>query len=192
MARLPRLPPGGDSLARPGDRLRVALLHTTAVLVLLLVPVMLPAGSAIHDSVMARSEQQARNLHRTVAVTTEDALRVGPYRSEPLSSDVWIKARWQDTAGVPHTGRVPVDRGTRPGDEVTVWLDGHGRAVDRPIAGEEAAVAAGFVAVTGWLAAAGLLALACHVAMRWVDRRGLRAWQEEWTRVEPMWRKQFR
>lgn len=179
-------------MARPQDRMRTAIRVAAVVLALLVVPVMAGLGSVVHDNLVVKGEQQTRTWHRVVAVSTEDTLGAGPYQSEPLGSEVWVTARWRDTDETIHTGQAPVDRGTRAGDKVVVWLDEHNSPVVGPIDGEQALVAGVFVAVTGWLSATGLVALVGLAAVRLLDRGCLRAWQEEWERVEPKWRNQFR
>lgn len=185
--------PGRNPLARGADSLQGALLIVVIALGLLLVPVMLTFGSVTYVGLVEKGEQQERTWHQTVAVLTEDAPAVGTDgRGAPAATSSRVMAEWRLPNGVARTGRVPAEDGSCAGAKVTVWLNEQGKPVDPPVGTSEAAAAGVFVAVIGWLIATGLLtAVYCGVS-RLLDRRRLRSWEQEWTRVEPEWRNQLR
>ena len=186
---LRRLLPGRNPLARGADSLQGALLIVVVALGLLLVPVMLTFGSVTYVDLVEKGEQQGRTWHQTVAVLTEDAPAVGAGGAGASSR---VMAEWRLPNGVMRSGRVPADAGSRAGAKVTVWLDEQGKPVDPPVGTSEAVAAGVFVAVIGWFAATGLLALVYYGVSRLLDRRRLRSWEQEWMRVEPEWRNQLR
>lgn len=184
--------PGRNPLARGVDSLQGGLLIAVIALGLLLVPIMLTVGSATYVGLADKGEQQARTWHQTVAVLTENAQAVGADGRGASAASSRVMAEWRLPNGATRTGRVPADDGSRAGTKVTVWLDEQGKPVDPPVEPSEAVAAGVLVAVTGWFVATGLLTLVYYGVSRLLDRRRLRSWEQEWTRVEPEWRNQLR
>lgn len=185
--------PGRNPLARGADRLQGGLLIAVIALGLLLVPIMLTVGSVTYVGLAEKGEQQARTWHQTVAVLTEDAPAVGADGpGVPAATSSRVMAEWRLPNGATYTGRVPAVTGSRAGTKVTVWLDEQGKPVDSPVETSDAVAAGVLVAVTGWFVATGLLTLVYYRVSRLLDRRRLRSWEQEWTRVEPEWRNQLR
>jgi hypothetical protein len=182
------LRPGRNPLARGVDRAEGTVVLLFVLLALVLVPVMLTLGSLTYASFAAESEQQDRTRHETVAVLTEDAPAASmSTRGTVDGGKSKVAARWQLPDGTTRTGRVDADNGSKAGAEVSVWLDESGNPVDRPMSTADVVSAGVLVAVSGWLAAVGLLALASWGLHRALDRRRYRAWEAEWARVEPDW-----
>ncbi|MGB3438689.1 MAG: hypothetical protein WBA97_08030 [Actinophytocola sp.] len=181
------LRPGRNPLARGVDRLESAVVTLAVLIGLVLLPIMLTLGSVIHAGLSERREQQLRDRYETVAVLTEDAPKVTADADGTAGGRSAVPARWELPDGTARTGVVPADHGLDAGAGVTIWLDRTGSPVSAPMSTSDARVTSTVVAVCGWLASGGLLALACrglHVAL---DRRRFRAWQVEWARVEPGW-----
>jgi hypothetical protein len=175
--------PGGNPISRGVDRLEGFSLVVFVVFAVLLVPIMLMAGSLTYGSIITTAEQQARTRHQVVATLLEDTMKTsadgsGPYR---------VRARWLSAEG-PRTGRVLADKGLQTGDRIRIWLDEKGRPVTAPAGAGEAALAAALVVITGWLTAAGVLGLVHGGVKRLLDRRRYREWEREWAQVEPRWR----
>jgi hypothetical protein len=175
--------PGGNPLSRSVDRLEGFSLVVFVGFAVVLVPIMLMAGSLTYGSIITTAEQQARTRHQVVATLLEDTIRTsadgsGPYR---------VRARWLTSDG-PQTGRVLADKGLHVGDRVRIWLDEKGKPVTAPAGAGEAALAAALVVITGWLTAAGVLGLVHGGVKRLLDRRRDRDWEREWAQVEPRWR----
>jgi hypothetical protein len=193
-ARLLRLLlPGTNPLARGSDRLQGALLIVTLALATVLVPVMLTIGSLTYGGLVDAAERHSREWVRTTAVVTENAPPAGYVsRGEPVFSTMRAMVEWRLPDGTTGTGRAPVERGTRAGARVTIWLDGQGKPVGPPAETTDAVAAGVFVAVTGWFVAGGVLTLAYYGTTRLLDRSRSRSWERDWTRVEPEWRNQLR
>lgn len=160
----------------------------SVLLALMMVPVMLTLGSVTYADLAEDSAHQASTRHETVAVLTHDAPAVTfGAGGEIVSGKSDVRARWRLPDGTVRTGLVPAEDGMRAGTEVPVWLDESGNSVDPPMSTADAAAVGVLVAVGGWAAVAGMLALACWGLHHTLDRRRHRAWTAEWAKVEPDW-----
>lgn len=185
LARLVR--PGRNPLARGVDRAEGTAVLLFVLLALVLMPVMLTLGSVTHATLAERAEEQRATRHETVAVLTEDAPVTSMGQGEGVGTTSKVAARWQLPHGRTSTGQVDAEAGMKSGTEVRIWLDGSGTPVDPPVSAMDAVVAGVLVAVSGWLAVAGLFALVCWGMHHVLDRRRYRAWETEWARVGPDW-----
>lgn len=194
MKRLLRLMlPGRNPLARGSDRVAGAFSILVLALGLLFVPVMLTVGTLTYSDLVDRAAQHARDWRQTTAVVTEDAPATGYVpRGGPVAASSRAMAEWRLPDGTTGSGRVHVDKGTRAGARITIWLDETGKPVAPPARPSDAAAGAVLVAVTGLFVAEGLLTLVYYGVLRLLARRQLRMWEREWTRVEPEWRNQLR
>ncbi|MER6418296.1 hypothetical protein [Streptomyces sp. NPDC001137] len=144
------------------------------------------ADAAMQDSLAARraavhsvSAELTRNVDSTTNVSTDGG------------ATVWGTVRWTAADGTTHTGLTRVDPSSTAGTPVTVWIDNRGALATRPPSGGDAR---GQSALTGALAAAGAVGvvLCCgRLARRRLDRRRMGAWEAEWERVGPQWRKKM-
>jgi len=144
------------------------------------------ADAAMQDSLAARraavhavSAELTRNADRAATVSTDGG------------DTVWGKVRWTAADGSTHTGLTRVDPNSAAGTPVTVWIDSRGELAPRPPTEGAARVQA---ALTGALAAAaaGGVALGCgRLTRHMLDQRRMRAWEAEWERVGPQWRKKM-
>lgn len=91
-----------------------------------------------------------------------------------------VPARWQGPNGVPHTGQVLPNPGTKAGTRVTVWTDASGHLSYTPMlprqAITQADLAAG-IAVPVW---ALILLSAGMLSRHLLARRRLAAWETDW------------
>jgi hypothetical protein len=186
LARLLR--PAGHPLSRGVDRLEAAVVLSSVLLALVLVPVMLTFGTQTYVNVAEQSEHQAQNRHETVAVLTEDAPEMSTdTHGETAGGTASVAARWQLPDGTVRTGQVKADVGLDAGTEVSAWLDDSGQPVTAPLSTFDAVGAGVLVAFFGWTAAVGLLGVSCWGLRTVLDRHRYRAWEAEWARVEPDW-----
>jgi hypothetical protein len=88
--------------------------------------------------------------------------------------------RWTDRDGHPRHAAHRVQRGLRPGSELTVWTDGRGGVVDEPVT--RAATITGVVStVVGVLTITGMLVVGGAALVRRLEwRRRLDTWDKEW------------
>ncbi|GAB1516705.1 Rv1733c family protein [Actinophytocola sp. KF-1] len=185
LARLLRS--GRNPLARGVDRAEGAAVLLFVVLALVLVPVMLTLGSVTHSTLAERAGEQAATRHETVAILTEDAPVTSVGQGEGVGTTSKVAARWLLPDGSTRTGQVDAEAGVKAGTEVRIWLDESGAPVDAPMTPLDAVVAGVLVAVSGWLAVAGLFALVCWGLHHVLDRCRYRDWDTGWARVEPDW-----
>ncbi|WP_030927042.1 hypothetical protein [Streptomyces sp. NRRL S-646] len=144
------------------------------------------ADAAMQDSLAARRAA----VHAVPAELTRNADRTA-YVSTDGGDTVWGKVRWTAADGTTHTGLTRVDPSSTAGTSVTVWTDRRGELTPRPPTEGEARVQS---ALTGALAAAvtSCVALGCgRLTRHLLDRRRMRAWEAEWERVGPQWRKKM-
>ncbi|MFF4804332.1 hypothetical protein ACFY1U_39165 [Streptomyces sp. NPDC001351] len=146
------------------------------------------ADGAMQDSFAARRA----TVHSVPAELTENADRTETVSTDGGGGDtVWGKVRWTTADGSTHTGLTRVAPSSTAGTSVTVWIDSRGELAGRPPTEGEARVQS---ALTGLLVAmgAGGLALGCgRVTRLRLDRWRIRAWEAEWERVGPQWRKKM-
>lgn len=180
------LRPGGNPLARGTDRVEGGAVLAAILVGLLLLPVMLVFGSLTFESISERGAAQTRTRHDTVATLTADAPEE-TVTSYGNTGKVLVPAQWQRPDGSLGTGPVPADYGLEEGATVEIWIDRGGRVVDAPINSADAAFAAVMVAVWGWVAVLGVLALLLYGLRRVLDRRRYDAWDRQWLRADREW-----
>ncbi|RPF30877.1 hypothetical protein [Streptomyces sp. TLI_185] len=144
------------------------------------------ADAAMQDSLAVRRAE----VHAVPAELTRNADRTA-YVSTDGGDTVWGKVRWRAADGTTHTGLTRVDPSSTAGTSVSVWIDSRGGLAVRPPTEGAARLQS---ALTGALAAAGAggAILCCgRLTRQRLDRRRLRAWEAEWERVGPQWRKKM-
>ncbi|NIK59178.1 hypothetical protein [Kribbella shirazensis] len=180
-----RLGVGRNPLRRPSDRLEAVLLWSVLLVALLMIPVGAAVGIGVRNSLEATAAHQRAALHEVGARTLESTERTVP--SAP--GDVLSRARvsYVDPQGIEREGTASVVVGTKPGVEVTIWLDRSGSIVAAPRSRSDSAAfgaLAGFLIVPGaWLLLWGQFLLARLP----LDRRRTRDWDAQWETVAPRW-----
>jgi hypothetical protein len=143
-------------------------------------------GLAVRDTA-ARARIESVDRVPATAVLTADAPTVpSPY---PTTVRLATPAAWVDAAGRRHTGVVDALEGTPAGTVVPVWLDRSGAVVPAPPTDQEgviAGVVAGGMVLVGGAVVLGSVWLATR---RLTDWRNDLAWEREWARVGPAWRR---
>ncbi|NLU75714.1 hypothetical protein HCC61_24180 [Streptomyces sp. HNM0575] len=143
-------------------------------------------GAMTSDAVTGHLRDQP-GLHRTSAVLREDAPTTDGISTVSDDPTVLTEVGWRTADGRWHTGRAPVEAGTREGAHVPLWLDRQGMPHQPPPDSSEVSVESG--------AAGGAVAVAtCFLvgSGRWLLRRRLDAvrdteWEREWATVGPRW-----
>jgi hypothetical protein len=167
-----------NPLCRSLDRARSAVvLLCAALLATAAAGACALALAALHGGLASVAQQQAHR-HQITAVTTDTA---------PPGAVSEAPATWTYPAGHHHTAWITVPDGTRTGSSVTTWVDDTGTYVTEPRSATDVYVSSVLSGV-GVLVGASLLLLGVGaVGNALVDRRAARAWDEEWSRVEPGW-----
>ncbi|TWF75148.1 hypothetical protein FHX44_111032 [Pseudonocardia hierapolitana] len=180
-------PVAGRLPRRTSDRIEdaVAWFLTGAVLVVIVIGAV--TGLAVHRGEAERAELDSRATSQTRAVLLENAhvalsLELGHTPAQ-------VRARWADREGREHVGVVPAMRSQPAGAEVDVWIDAAGEIASRPVHPANA-VFGGIVAAIGVVCAGGTPLLAAWFGVRRLTGRyNSRQWEQEWVRVEPLWRR---
>ncbi|WP_328457799.1 Rv1733c family protein [Amycolatopsis sp. NBC_00438] len=173
--------PRRGSVARPSDRVQGALLAVAVMLALAVLPFAASFGSETYVRQQQQSAEQLRTRTQVVATLLADgpALKANT-RSGVAGSGEPADATWTLADGTSRAGKVVADQGAVKGDRLPVWVDGNGNPSRPPLTGAAVVIEAVVSALGLWLGAAGLLALACYLTARTLDRFRLARWQQEW------------
>ncbi|MFG1646336.1 hypothetical protein ACGFMK_39180 [Amycolatopsis sp. NPDC049252] len=170
--------PRRNTVARPSDRIQVALLLLLLLLSLAAAAGAILLGAGIHVVESARSVEQTASRYATTAVLLADGPSPGTVgRSGTAGEPGPARATWVTRNGRRHTGDVDAPAGTVAGNEVPVWLDATGAPAERPLTPLAAAVDATAIAAGGWAAVGFLLWLAYRCAVFVLDRFRLARWK---------------
>ncbi|WP_322758936.1 hypothetical protein [Frankia sp. Cr2] len=185
-----------NPLCRSADRAEAAALVILSVLFLIAVPLAIWAGARTYQGAHRDAAVDAATRHRVVGVLVADA--PGPYAVMGVAMPTLAIARWpapngidrtDSTGGTARTGYVWAVAGSPAGTRVTVWTDGTGLRVNPP-ATEASAVAKGVGVGVLAVGTAGTVLAGSHLLLRYfLDRGRLAAWDAEWARVAPQWRR---
>jgi hypothetical protein len=164
-------------LHRLYDRVERVGRRVCGVVAILGLPVALTLAWASHNAATAEAERYAATVHRTAAITLEDAPDMMPTlsRAEPT-----VAATWTAIDQVVHRGRVEVPRGTEAGTRVTIWTDDGGEVSSAPRSQTQLVADAALVAVVvclGVAAAAFAVVLLMRLA---IGRLRSREWELAW------------
>jgi len=173
---------------RPTDRLESLVFWLLAVVALGGIGVAAVVGPAEYGSATDRVRAEVATRAHVTAVLTEDAPDappIGAYR-RPAT---FAETSWTAPDGSTRTGRVEVAIGARAGTTTGIWIAADGGLSAEPAstgsAVEIAVIAAAFVL---------FLTTSFVAGVWWVVHRAtfainIRAWEQEWERIEPMWRR---
>ncbi|RLU89224.1 hypothetical protein CTZ27_22560 [Streptomyces griseocarneus] len=162
----------------------------TAVATVLLMAVLAPLAGALAATGVEESANRLRqDLHPATAILTKDAtvLRTGTAPGEPTER-ARAPVRWQSSGHTIRTAMVQVSPDAKARASTMVWTDSHGRVGSRPPTRPQAEfrgnTAGAEVAAGVCLLLAGAHRMTVKVALH---RYRERAWEREWSEVEPLW-----
>ncbi|TQS23246.1 hypothetical protein FLX08_05025 [Microbispora hainanensis] len=130
--------------------------------------------------------EQARTRHQVVATLTGNVAT--PRLSVAGAAVGHAQATWVAPDGTVRAGVIEVSPNRNAGETVRIWTDDKGVITPRPQDRETTVVAALTVGTGVPLAATAILALLVTCTRLVNQRRARRAWEAQWTVVEPMWR----
>ncbi|MFR9676926.1 hypothetical protein [Streptomyces sp. TR06-5] len=174
-----------NPLQRPVDRLQARLERWLVVTVVIgALAAALAAGNAGYSSQDSALREERAARQQVSAVLVTDAW--GTADAAPSGTTHQAQVRWTGPEGDRHRDVATVPATADKGDTVRVWTDRDGTITTPPRSTSARA--------TGWaaalMAAAGVVTVGFagrQVLRRLVDRRRLRAWEEEWAVVEARW-----
>ncbi|MGW3634541.1 Rv1733c family protein [Streptomyces sp. NPDC005122] len=176
-------------LRRRCDVVEAWALLTVVVLLVVGAPLAgVAVGWRVYDDARARAATQRAERHLAAAVIVEDAPAAVPSPTGRQPSYP-VRVRWTDPGGNPRTGLAQVPAGARRGEHTRVWLESGGRRVGPPVNAsavwQHTLMAGLFTA-----GAAGAAVIGVHLAGgRASARRRLAAWERDWERTGPEWRR---
>lgn len=145
-------------------------------------------GQAAYDQEAARARLDSQTGYRAVAKVAATNVSSADPQSGATQRVVTIK--WRDRDAQPHRQRLVLTKRKNVGARVAVWVDANERASLRKppesrmfAAGLGAGVLTVFVSVF-------VLAAAYLTVVVLLNRRRMAAWADEWSVVEPQWRRQ--
>ncbi|WP_326947607.1 hypothetical protein OG439_01920 [Amycolatopsis sp. NBC_01307] len=180
-----RLFPGGNPLARFGDRVEAALLLLLVAGALLTLPFAAAVGSDTYAAQTARAEQERTTRHPATA-TSLAAAATQTYSTDGAGApadQTTVPAAWFDARGTRHTGDVLADSGSPKGTHVPVWLDQRGELTTEPLSPATSAADGVFAAILLWVAVTGALAALYGVARFVLGRLRAAAWDRAWAQA---------
>jgi len=177
-----------NPMRRGTDRVEATLRLVMILLMVLAVPAAaVVAGRWADHFAQHQAQLQRAANHQVTAVLLEDAPVTGvpdPYTNVPTA---WVPARWQPPGQPPRTGEVLAMVGAHKGSAVRTWVDPSGAVTDPP-PDHRIIVGNVWLAVMATCLVSWMLLLAVGVLVRRVlDRRRLRAWEDEWRASGPLW-----
>lgn len=172
-------------LCRPYDRARsIILLAFSALLAAAVAGAVTVALAVIHHE-MAAAARLSAHRHLVPALTLSAPLTGSGYG--PGNGSAEALARWTYAGTGPHSAWIEVAPGTPSGSTVPAWVDDTGRPAAQPRTTTAASADAALAGIGSLVGETGLLLLAAGLACHAVDRRAGRAWDDEWSRIEPGW-----
>ncbi|MFF4350054.1 hypothetical protein [Streptomyces sp. NPDC001530] len=175
-----------NPIRRRSDRLEAWIVLVTWLFVLVAgVLAGLAAAGAMEDGLAGRRAHS----YPVRAVLAQDAARTPQPVPDYSDGSVWAKVRWTGTMGVTQTGLAKVEPGLKAGAPVTVWTDRAGELVSKPASEAQAQLEASIVGVLVGLSAGGGVLVCGRLARGCLDRQRMEAWDREWERVGPRWRR---
>ncbi|MDX3582265.1 hypothetical protein OG920_04180 [Streptomyces europaeiscabiei] len=182
-----------NPLRRTTDLVEAWLAFAALLLIIVAAPLIgavagTTAQGALQQSV--RDQQQARHRVTATVVKKVDGSPLDPDPETATTRDRQsrVVADWTGPDGTDHHGTVMANLKTpQPGDHFTLWTDGRGRIVGRPLDTTTAtthAVLAGFGATA---LAAGLVEGARRLIVWRMVRRRYAHWDQAWDKAGPDW-----
>ncbi|OBA76837.1 hypothetical protein A5641_21700 [Mycobacterium sp. 1554424.7] len=167
---------GRNPLVRTADRVEALLLVFAFVVSIVALPVAAAVGTAVYDSRSRVYAAQAQTRQQVTATITGDS----DADRQLSSARVAAPARWV-VAGTERTGLVVVERNSKPGDRVDIWVDEQGMPVSKPVFSPvDEAVATGTAIWFGVVIGAAALFGMARVL---IDRKRHAGWQRDFDRM---------
>lgn len=145
------------------------------------------SGRAAYEQELARAHNDAETGYHATADVVSTTLSAADPQSG--ATQRVVNVTWPDENGNPQRQRLVIPDGRQVDSTVSVWVDSDGHAsLTKPP--ESRTVATGFGA--GFLVvftSVFLLASGYGLVVLGLNRKRMKAWQREWSAVEPDWRK---
>jgi hypothetical protein len=177
-----------NPLRRRSDRIEATLTFVLVMTMLLIAPwaAWSIAGQTYRDEVRAGDWDRSHRFS-----VTAELLRDAPGADNRAADAITAapqgtQARWTGPDQVVHVGPVPADYGSRQGSTIKIWIDEYGAPAGPPLR-RNPVLDASLIALL-IVCGLGIGLFATHRLVVWaLDRKRMRAWEQEWLVVEPGW-----
>ncbi|KAA0927122.1 Rv1733c family protein [Streptomyces apricus] len=182
-----------NPLRRATDLVEAWVALGALLLVLVAAPLVgVLAGGLAGDALQRSVREQRENRHPVTATVVRDAdltpLDPDPETATGRDSHSRVLAHWTGPDGTARRGTAMAAlESPRRGDRFTIWTDGSGRLVGRPLDGATAATHAVLAGFGTAVACAGAVEGARRLLLWRMVRRRYDQWDRAWSRVGPDW-----
>ncbi|WP_267714376.1 hypothetical protein [Streptomyces sp. CoH17] len=157
------------------------------VIVCLVVALAGPVAGVLAAHASAHGDAQRRTERHSVSATlVSDVSSTSPATAAP-GGRLDATVRWTAPDGTRHSGKIPVDMGTKAGSRVTVWTDSRNQVTAAPPTTTQAGVDAAFMGAASSFTVATTAAAGYCGARVVLNRRRRAAWEHEWEDVASRW-----
>jgi hypothetical protein len=185
---------GPNPLRRRWDRIEAAGRVTALIAFVVSVVFGVIAATGAYQAHTRAVQQESKVSYPASAVLLTDpaAVNAGVTTSPGRpSSTGFAQARWKAPDGTVRKGTIPAKSSWRTGDSVPIRVDASGTPVGDHRPNRFTPLSAVMMAVSFPIGAAALLWLGLLGLRVVAERRTLRDWEDEWSIVEPRWRKRI-
>lgn len=177
-----------NPVLRDSDRLQTKARVVLFVIFLASIGLAVVVGRGAYAEEHARAQLDERAGYQAAAkVTSTNSSAADPQSG---TSQRMVTIAWRGPDDERHQQRLVVANRKRVGSTVNVWVDADGRAsLRKPPESRSFAAGLGAGVLTVFLSTCAL-ALAYAALLLVLHRRRMAAWAEEWSVVEPQWRRQ--
>lgn len=176
-----------NPLQRPSDRFQARARVVVALLFLVSCVLAVAVGRSAYEQEVARAQDDAVTGYHTKAEVRSTTLSAADPQSGATQRVVQVA--WQSNSGEQHEQRLVIPDGRQVRSNLTIWVDGTGHAsLRKPPESRTVAtgLGAGFLVV---FTSVFVLAVGYALVVVGLNRRRMRAWRQEWSAVEPDWRR---
>ncbi|BCL32668.1 hypothetical protein ACFFS2_12975 [Streptomyces aurantiacus] len=182
-----------NPLRRATDLAEAWLALGALLLILVAAPLLGLLVGQVAEDALQQSVREQREQRHPVAATVVRKVDFAPLDPDPETatgqdSRSRVLARWTAPDGTARRGTAMADlESPRPGEHFTVWTDGQGRIVGRPL---DTATAATHAVLAGFgtaVACAGVIEGSRRLLVWRMVRRRYDRWDRAWSRVGPDW-----
>ncbi|MFF4826645.1 Rv1733c family protein [Streptomyces sp. NPDC001312] len=180
-----------NPLRRTTDLVEAWVALAALLLVLVAAPVLGSLAGFLAQDALQQSVREQRQSRHPVAATVVRILN-RPDPDPEITTGRELRSRvladWTAPDGTRHHGPVTTSlRSPHPGDHFTLWTDGHGRTVTRPLDSTTATTHAVLAGCGAGMLTVGLVeGIRRLIVWRLVRRRYAR-WDQAWDRTGPDW-----
>ncbi|OIJ95970.1 Rv1733c family protein [Streptomyces colonosanans] len=183
----------GNPLRRTTDLVEAWVALAALVLILVAAPAVGVLTGSLAQGSLQRSVRDQQRTRHLVQVTVVKKLGPtlwdpGPQGSSTRRAGSRVLADWTAPDGTPQRATALSDlKSPRPGDHFTIWTDGHGRIVGRPLDSATATAHAVLAGVGTATVIAGIVEGARRLIVWRMLRRRYARWDQAWDKAGPDW-----